>query len=72
MKTKLIREEKYWPEIGKWVVSYLSPEYGVLQNSFNKNKEVADQEAIALIRKSILFHQEMKRPFEKSEVIIEV
>lgn len=73
MQYKLERFEKFWPDINKWVVSYTVPSLGyIMQNSFHKNKDKADTEALAAIKKSIRFQEEIARAGETSEVTMTV
>lgn len=71
MEVELNREEKYWPQIDKWVVCYIAPQFGhIMENSFNKDKDVADKEALKGIKKRINYQLELQVAVNKSTITI--
>ena len=72
MEMKLVKEEKYWPSIGKWCVAFWSPEYGQMENSFHKNREIAEKEALKGVAKHINFIREYRATTEKTEGVYDV
>ena len=71
-QTLLVQEEKYWPSIGKWCVSFWSPEYVQIANDFNKDREVARRNALERIKKHIKFQKEYRATSGKSEIMVTI